>query len=144
MLSNKQKMDLLIESVRSVQEPESINEGVIDRIKDFVNDARGAVGSFFDDFDFNEFAARIRNFFNGLGSNYDPIQGHLHRLYNMYLEKLGDEDDQDSIDYRLMGIFLDKDVEDYAQRNDVMDVQFLQGLVLAAIIGRGQIGNYRV
>jgi len=137
-------MDLLMESVRSVQEPEMITEGIVDRIKDFVNDARSAVGSFFDDFDFNEFATRIRKFFNGLDSSYDPIQGHLNRLYNMYLEKLGDEDDEDSIDYRLMGIFLDKDVEEYARRYDVMDVQFLQGLVLAAIIGRGQIGNYQV
>lgn len=150
MLSNKQKMDLLMESVRSVQEPESINEGVIDAVRNFVGDARDALSAlrdnvvdFFDEFDFEEFKASIGEFFSRVRGGGDPIQGHLSALYNMYLERL-DDDNEDTIDYRLMGTFLDKDVEDYARRNDVIDVQFLQGLVLAAIIGRGQIGNYQV
>jgi len=143
-------MDLLMESVRSVQEPEMITEGIVDRIRDFVGDARDALSDvgdrivdFFDEFDLSEFAASIKQFFSNLSSGgNDPIQGHLNRLYNLYLEKM--DDDEDGIDYRLMGTFLDKDVEDYARANDVPDVKFLQGLVLAAIIGRGQIGDYKV
>ena len=148
MLSNRQKMDLLMESVRSVQEPESIDEGVIDAVRNFVGDARDALSAlrdnvvdFFDEFDFEEFKASIGEFFSRIRSGNDPIQMHLNVLYNKYLEQL---DDEDTVDYRLMGTFLDKDVEDYARRNDVGDVQFLQGLVLAAIVGRGQIGNYQV
>lgn len=148
MLSNKQKMDLLMESVRNVQEPETINEGFIDAVRNFVDTARevlsdiaDTVVDFFDEFDFEEFKASIGEFFSRIRSGNDPIQMHLNVLYNKYLEQL---DDEDTVDYRLMGTFLDKDVEDYARRNDVGDVQFLQGLVLAAIIGRGQIGDYKV
>ena len=148
MLSNKQKMDLLMESVRNVQEPGSINEGFIDAVRNFVDTARevlsdiaDTVVDFFDEFDFEEFKASIGEFFSRIRSGNDPIQMHLNVLYNKYLEQL---DDEDTVDYRLMGTFLDKDVEDYASRNDVGDVQFLQGLVLAAIIGRGQIGDYKV
>ena len=148
MLSNKQKMDLLMESVRNVQEPESINEGFFDAVRNFVDSARevlsdiaDTVVDFFDEFDFKEFKASIKEFFSRIGNPDDPIKEHLRILYNKYLEQL---DDEDTVDYRLMGTFLDKDVEDYARRNDIIDVQFLQGLVLAAIIGRGKIGDYQV
>lgn len=150
MLSNKQKMDLLMESVRNVQEPESINEGFFDAVRNFVDSARevlsdvaDVVVDFFEEFDFEEFKASIGEFFSRIriGNPDDPIKEHLRILYNKYLEQL---DDEDTVDYRLMGTFLDKDVEDYARRNDIIDVQFLQGLVLAAIIGRGKIGDYQV
>ena len=150
MLSNKQKMDLLMESVRNVQEPESINEGFFDAVRNFVDNARqvlsdvaDVVVDFFEEFDFEEFKASIGEFFSRIriGNPDDPIKEHLRILYNKYLEQL---DDEDTVDYRLMGTFLDKDVEDYARRNDIIDVQFLQGLVLAAIIGRGKIGDYQV
>ena len=148
MLSNKQKMDLLMESVRRVQNPEMINEGFFDTVRNFVDDARNALGTvadtvvdFFDEFDFKEFKASIKEFLSRIGPGDEPIQEHLRILYNKYLEQL---DDEGTLDYRLMGTFLDKDVEDYARRNDIIDVQFLQGLVLAAIIGRGKIGDYQV
>ena len=148
MLSNKQKMDLLMESVRRVQNPEMINEGFFDTVRNFVDDARNALGTvadtvvnFFNEFDFEEFKESIREFLSRIGPGDEPIQVHLNTLYNKYLEQL---DDEGTLDYRLMGTFLDKDVEDYARRNDIIDVQFLQGLVLAAIIGRGKIGDYQV
>ena len=148
MLSNKQKMDLLMESVRRVQNPEMINEGFFDTVRNFVDDARNALGTvadtvvnFFNEFDFEEFKESIEKFLNRIGPGDEPIQEHLRILYNKYLEQL---DDEGTLDYRLMGTFLDKDVEDYARRNDIIDDQFLQGLVLAAIIGRGKIGDYQV
>jgi hypothetical protein len=141
-------MDLLMESVRDVQETESINEGFIDAVRNFVDNARevlsdiaDTVVDFFDEFDLEEFKASIGEFFSRIRRGEDPIQVHLNTLYNKYLEQL---DDEGTLDYRLMGTFLDKDVEDYARRNDIIDVQFLQGLVLAAIIGRGKIGDYQV